>query len=148
MQTRDDGTGHGGPRAGGGVIARHARRSRGALALAAAAALGIAAVIALAVATRDRPIRPTSASIAVIHRRLARHLRARHLSFQQIACVHTGRYYDGARVVRCNVDFGDPHVVAYCSVLRDGALQTSVDDPSIPCRHDDVGWSAPIRTFG
>jgi hypothetical protein len=51
-------------------------------------------------------------------------------------------------VVRCNVNYGDPHVVAYCSVLRDGRLVTSAEDKSIPCTHDDVGWSAPIQVFG
>lgn len=118
-----------------------------------AAALGVAAALALAggafaAATRTRAKPTMSSSITVIHRELEQHLLARHLSFEQIACVHTGRRYRGARVVRCNVNFGDPHVVAYCSVLRGGALVTSVDDPSMPCRHDDVGWSAPIRTFG
>jgi hypothetical protein len=46
--------------------------------------------------------------------------------------------------VRCNVDFGDPHIEAYCSVLVNGRLVTDHDDASIPCRHDDAGPAPSI----
>jgi hypothetical protein len=52
------------------------------------------------------------------------------------------------RVVRCNVDFGEPHIVAYCSVLRGGRLLTSEDDPAIPCGHDNAGYSAKLVQYG
>ena len=39
------------------------------------------------------------------------------------ACT-VGRSFNGAAIVRCNVNFGDPHIEAYCIVLRRGeALQ-------------------------
>ena len=50
----------------------------------------------------------------------------------------------GAAIVRCNVNFGDPHIEAYCSLLRNRQLVTDHDDPAIPCGHDGAGWTAPI----
>jgi hypothetical protein len=89
----------------------------------------------------------TSASPAVFKRALIAKLGAQHADFQWINCVRNGRRYEGVAVVRCNVEFGEPHVEAYCSVLRGGRLLTSQDDPAIPCAPDDVGFSAPIHTY-
>jgi hypothetical protein len=72
-------------------------------------------------------------------RLLAARLRAQYLDFKWIACVRTGRDFGGVAIVRCNVNFGDPHIEAYCSVLRDGSLVTDHQDPAIPCKHDDAG---------
>jgi len=74
---------------------------------------------------------------------LSRELRSQQLSVQYVACVRNGRTYHGHPVIRCNVNFGDPHVVAYCSVISAGRLVTSHQDPSIPCEPDLVG-SKPI----
>src|SRR5579862_1017548 len=41
------------------------------------------------------------------------------LDYLWVDCVRTPHRFRGVRVVRCNVDFGEPHIVAYCSVLRD-----------------------------
>ena len=76
-------------------------------------------------------------------RTLSLELRSEHLSVQYVACVRNGRAYRGHQVIRCNVNFGDPHVVAYCSVILAGRLVTSHQDPSIPCQPDLVG-SKPI----
>ena len=75
---------------------------------------------------------------------LTARLRGEYLSFRWIACVRTGRAYRGAPVVRCNVNFGDPHIEAYCSVLKSGRLLTDHDDHAVPCRHDDAGPAATI----
>ncbi len=75
---------------------------------------------------------------------LAVRLKAQYLTVHWIACVRTGRLYRGAAVVRCNVNFGDPHIEAYCSLLRNRQLVTDHDDPAIPCGHDGAGWTAPI----
>ena len=80
----------------------------------------------------------------VAKRLLTERLRAAQLAFSWVACVNTGRRYHGVAVVRCNVDFGDPHIEAYCSVLRAGRLVTDHDDSAIPCRHDDAGPAATI----
>jgi hypothetical protein len=83
--------------------------------------------------------RITEAKPAVAKRLLTARLRAHYLTFHWVACVRTGRDFHGVPVVRCNVNFGDPHIEAYCSVLRDGTLLTNHEDAAIPCRHDDAG---------
>ena len=43
----------------------------------------------------------------------------------------SGRRYHDAAVVRCNVNFGDPHIQAYCSVMHGDRLVTQYDDAAI-----------------
>jgi hypothetical protein len=86
----------------------------------------------------------TAASPSVAKRLLVERLHAKHLTFHWVACLRTGRSYRGAPVVRCNVNFGDPHIEAYCSLLRNGHLVTNHEDSAIPCRHDDAGPKATI----
>jgi hypothetical protein len=80
----------------------------------------------------------------VAKRLLTARLRAHFVAFKWVACIRTGREFRGVPVVRCNVNFGDPHIEAYCSVLRNGRLVTDHDDAAIPCRHDDAGPPATI----
>jgi hypothetical protein len=91
--------------------------------------------IALVAGIRD-PVRAASTT-------LGQELRSQHLSFEYVACIKNGRAYHGHSVIRCNVNFGDPHVVAYCSVIVAGRLVTSHQDPSIPCGPDLAG-SKPV----
>jgi hypothetical protein len=86
----------------------------------------------------------TEATPAVAKRLLTARLHSHYLSFHWVACVRTGATYAHVAVVRCNVDFGDPHIEAYCSVLRDGRLVTNHEEPAIPCRHDDAGPAPTI----
>ena len=74
---------------------------------------------------------------------LSRELRDQNLSVQDVACVKNGRAYRGHPVIRCNVNFGDPHVVAYCSVIVAGRLVTSHQNPAIPCG-PDLSGSKPL----
>jgi len=76
-------------------------------------------------------------------RTLSRELRSEHLSFQYVVCIKNGRTYRGHPVIRCNVNFGDPHVVAYCSVISADRLVTAQQDPAIPCKPDRAG-SKPL----
>ncbi len=76
-------------------------------------------------------------------RTLRGELRSENLSVQYVACIKNGRAYQGHPIIRCNVNFGDPHVVAYCSVILAGRLVTSHQDPSIPCGPDLAG-SKPV----
>jgi hypothetical protein len=92
-------------------------------------------------------VRVTTAGLATFKHAIVARLRAEHLSYRWVACVSSGRGFEGARVVRCNVDFGEPHIVAYCSVLRGGRLLTSEDDPAIPCGHDEAGYAATIVQY-
>ena len=91
--------------------------------------------------------RVTTASIATFHRALVARLDAQHASFHWVACVRSGKRFLGVPIVRCNVNFGDPHIQAYCSVFRGGQLLTSQEDPAIPCGHDNAGYSISMETF-
>ncbi len=73
-------------------------------------------------------------------------LHAGGVHFSWVVCVRNGERFHGVGVVRCNVEFGDPHVQAYCSVFRGGRLVTSAEDPAIPCRPDDAGFTTIIQT--
>lgn len=126
-------------------------RGRAWLALLGASLLAGAAGVFVH-ADRARPDRsqPGVALVAGIRnpvlaaeRTLSLELRSEHLSFQYVACIRNGRAYHGHPVIRCNVNFGDPHVVAYCSVISAGRLITSQQDPSIPCKPDLAG-SKPL----
>ncbi len=91
----------------------------------------------------------TTASTARFKAAMIARMHAQHLNYQWVACVPSGRRFEGVRVVRCNVDFGiDPHVEAYCSVLSGGRLLTSQDDPAIPCGADLRGRTPKLITYG
>ena len=88
-----------------------------------------------------------SAPPAVAKRLLTARLDAKHLDYRWVACVGVGRTYSHVPITRCNVDFGiDPHVEAYCLLLKDERLVTNHDDPAIPCAHDDAGWDRTTIT--
>jgi hypothetical protein len=140
------------------VIARSAlaaRTRRWLLAvLVVACAAGAAAVAgAVAVAGGGNPgpsaggaIR--TASPAAFRTALIAHLRAEQLNYHWVVCVRTNHVFHGVRVVRCNVDFGEPHIQAYCSVLRGGRLLTNYQDSAIPCGHDNSGYQQSVVEYG
>ena len=43
---------------------------------------------------------------------MVEHLDGKHLSYRWVACLRSGRSFRGAAIVRCNVNFGDPHIEA------------------------------------
>jgi hypothetical protein len=65
-----------------------------------------------------------------------------------VACVPNGREFEGAAVIRCNVNYGDPHIEAICGVLRGGKLLTDHDEAAIPCGPDLRGWHPLVHTYG
>ena len=112
-----------------------------------AAAVGVLAHSEL---QRPSPARPGFALVSgarnpsqAAQRTLRLELRSEHLSFRHVVCIKNGRAYQGRPIIRCNVDFGDPHVEAYCSVILAGRLITNQQDPSIPCGPDMAG-SRPL----
>ena len=115
--------------------------------LGAALIAAVAVAVVFVTAGRSQPGVPLAAGlrdpIQAAARTLSLELRSENLSVQDVACVRNGRAYQGHPVIRCNVNFGDPHVVAYCSVIVAGRLVTSHEDPSIPCEPDLVG-SKPV----
>lgn len=74
------------------------------------------------------------------------YLDSKHLSYRWVACLRSGRAFKGAAIVRCNVNFGDPHIEAYCIVLRNGELYTDHQNPAIPCQRDNQAPPATIVT--
>lgn len=64
---------------------------------------------------------------ARVERLLRARLDARHLSYRWVVCARE------RGVFRCNVDFGDPHVVRYCAVVRRGRLVTDREDRRLKC---------------
>lgn len=92
--------------------------------------------------------RISTESTAAFRKAVVAHLRAHHLDYRWVVCVRTTHRFAGVPIVRCNVDFGEPHIMAYCSVLRGGHLLTSEDDSAIPCGHDNAGYSDPVVTYG
>jgi hypothetical protein len=113
---------------------------------AAIAAAGCAGASGGGSATATRNI--STESPAAFRKAVTEHLRAHHLNYRWVVCVRTPHRFAGVPIVRCNVDFGEPHIMAYCSVLRDGRLLTSEEDSAIPCVHDNAGYSDPVVTYG
>jgi hypothetical protein len=62
----------------------------------------------------------------------------RNLSFRWIVCVRTKRSFDGSAVFRCNVNFGEPHIVRYCATLEDEKLVTNREEPRMRCGRRQV----------
>ena len=60
-------------------------------------------------------------------------LEERALSVRSVSCIDSGLRYEGARVFRCNINFGDPHVVPYCAALVDGSLATDREHADMRC---------------
>jgi hypothetical protein len=82
----------------------------------------------------------TAVSPGVAKKLMVQRLRSKHLDYTWLACIALPRTYQSVKITRCNVGFGvDPHVEAYCVVMRDGKLVSNHEDATIPCRHDDVG---------
>lgn len=116
------------------------------LAVVLLAAVG-AGAFALAGSGRAQPgvalVPGISDPVQAADKTLSLELRAQNLSVQDVACIKNGRAYRGHPVIRCNVNFGDPHIVAYCTVILAGRLVTSHQDPAIPCG-PDLSGSKPV----
>jgi len=55
------------------------------------------------------------------------------LSFDWVYCLRTRRSFESRTIFRCNVNFGEPHIVIYCAVLEDDKLVTNREQPAIRC---------------
>ncbi len=130
-----------------------ARPRRWALAFVAAVCASCVAIV-LSVAGGDTARGSASsgaistASPATFQDAVIVHLRAEHLNYHWVVCVRTSHRFKGVSVVRCNVDFGEPHIEAYCSVLRGGQLLTNFQDSAIPCGQDNSGKPYTVVQYG
>ena len=108
--------------------------------MAALACAAAVAVLVFALTSGSAASPPYRSNQAEIKAKLAVRLHQRLLRPHWIVCVRSGNKFHDAAVVRCNVNFGDPHIQAYCSVLRGDKLVTQYDDAKLPCEHDNAGY--------
>jgi hypothetical protein len=78
-------------------------------------------------------------NVPAIRSALATRLHAEHLRVRHVVCLVNGRSYKRHAIVRCNVDFGEPHITAYCSVMIRGRLLTQFDVAALPGHRDSAG---------
>jgi hypothetical protein len=78
-------------------------------------------------------------NVSAIRSKLRVRLADQHLRVRHVVCIVNGRVFRQHAIVRCNVDFGEPHITAYCSVLIGGRLLTQFDVKAIPCHRDSAG---------
>lgn len=105
------------------------------------APVAVLAAVLLAAGCGGNSPKLESASPAVAKTLMTARLKAKQLDYGWVACVRVDRKYTDVPITRCNVNFGiDPHVEAYCVLLKGGKLVTNHEDPAIPCGHDDAGW--------
>jgi hypothetical protein len=115
---------------------------------AGAAVLAVCALAAALLATRssDGASTARTARPAAVRAALIAQLQRDHLDYRWVVCVPTGRVFRNQGVVRCNVNFGDPHIEAYCSILDGGRLVTNHGTPSFSCPADLRGWTTKTVT--
>ena len=109
-------------------------------------AIGLGAVALLAGCGSSASSTYRAATPQAAKKLMVAYLDGKHLTYHWVACLHSGRTFQGARIVRCNVNFGDPHIEAYCIVLREGKLYSDHQDPKIPCRRDNRAPPATITS--
>ena len=78
----------------------------------------------------------TETTPAAVKEALEARLVDRSLSFEWVYCLRTMLAFEGRPIVRCNVNFGEPHIVIYCATLDDGKLITSREQPALRCGRD------------
>jgi hypothetical protein len=78
-----------------------------------------------------------SASTMLTYRTVETALQARlsrqHLAYRWVVCTTMPQRFKGTHVSRCNVNFGDPHIVPYCAVLVAGSLVTDRENSAVSC---------------
>jgi hypothetical protein len=87
-----------------------------------------------------------TSTVRTVRAALVARLQAKHLDYRWVVCLRNGRFFRGRQIVRCNVNFGDPHIEAYCAVLVRGRLRTNHEDSAIPCARDRAGWNVTIES--
>lgn len=99
-----------------------------------AAALGLCVLVLGGCGGADAPSRSVKAGEA--QAALEARLLARKLSYRWVVCVRTRASLAGSPIFRCNVNFGEPHIVRYCATLDDGELVTNREEPEMRCGRD------------
>lgn len=91
------------------------------------------AVLLLLAACGGSQTTSVTAKAADVRAALEDRLLARKLSYRWVVCVRTKRSFAGSPIFRCNVNFGEPHIVRYCATLEDGDFATNREQPEMRC---------------
>jgi hypothetical protein len=75
----------------------------------------------------------TDTQAAEVRAALEARLGERKLSFRWVVCVRTSRSFAGSPIFRCNVNFGEPHIMRYCATLEAGRFVTDREQPQMRC---------------
>ncbi|MEX0850638.1 MAG: hypothetical protein WD015_03955 [Gaiellaceae bacterium] len=94
------------------------------------------ALLLLLAACGNSHTNSVKANAADVRAALEDRLLARKLSYRWIVCVRTKRSFAGNPIFRCNVNFGEPHIVRYCATLQDGQFVTNREQPAMHCGRD------------
>jgi hypothetical protein len=73
---------------------------------------------------------------AEVRAALEARLLGRKLSYRWVVCLRTKRSFAGSPIFRCNVNFGEPHIVRYCATLEAGQFVTNREQPEMRCGRD------------
>lgn len=84
------------------------------------------------------------ASAADVEVGLLERFEAKHLSVRWVKCIESGHEYHGEDVYRCNVNFGTPHIPAYCAVLTGERLVTHLEEPELLCARERTPEGVPV----
>jgi hypothetical protein len=94
------------------------------------------AVLPLVVACGSSASTSAGAKSDDVRAALEARLLGKRLSYSWVVCVRTKRSFAGSPIFRCNVNFGEPHIVRYCATLAAGQLVTDHEQPAMRCgRH-------------
>ena len=101
-----------------------------------AALLLAQAVLLLVVACGSSNSTSADAKSDEVKAALEARLLGKKLSYRWVVCLRTERSFAGSRVFRCNVNFGEPHIVRYCATLEAGQFVTNQEQPKMRCGRD------------
>ena len=94
------------------------------------------ALLLLLAACRSSNTTSASADAAQVRAALEARLLGKKLSYRWVVCVQTKRSFARSPIFRCNVNFGEPHIVRYCATLKDGQFVTNREQPEMRCGRD------------
>jgi hypothetical protein len=101
-----------------------------------AALLQALAVPLLVVACGSSDSTSAGASSDEVRAALEARLLGKKLSYRWVVCLRTERSFAGSQIFRCNVNFGEPHIVRYCATLEAGQFVTNREQPEMRCGRD------------
>lgn len=97
--------------------------------------LALASLLLLS-SCRSSNTTPAGPETAQVRAALEARLAKKKLSYRWVVCIHTKQSFAGSVIFRCNVNFGEPHIVRYCAMVAQGRLVTNREQRGIRCGRD------------